>query len=350
MDELQVIVKQDPGRISWNFADLKKALEQELEVFQNTVYDDSSIKDAKKDVAALRKLRTAVDDKRKEIREKCLEPFAAIDGQAKELMALIDEPISTINERVQAYETERKARCKKKILEYMARVFSGLPEDIASKAKERLYDPRWENATAKEADWKSAIDCERKRIQDELDGLKRSTEEEFYEDALTVYRRSLSYFEATQKVSELRAQKERILRRQQEERERREREEAARAEKAAREAARAAEAAKVVRGTDPDEAKDARSIPPHASTGAITGADYGSGADATAYAEPPRSNRPTSPYMERPSQAERPETKAPETKAYPNGNMARIVILGTEEQVKKIKNYIRFVGADFREV
>ena len=110
MNELQVIVDQEPGIIRWNFDDLKEALRNELEVYKNTVYDDASIKDAKKDVASLRKLRGAVEDKRKEIREKCLEPYTLIEQQAKELTGLIDEPIEVINERGQEYENARREK------------------------------------------------------------------------------------------------------------------------------------------------------------------------------------------------------------------------------------------------
>lgn len=44
------------------------------------------------------------------------------------------------------------------------------------------------------------------------------------------------------------------------------------------------------------------------------------------------------------------QNQEPETKAYPNGKMRTVRILGTEEQITKVLNYIRFTGATYEEV
>ena len=70
MNEISVVVNQEPGKISWNFAEIKKRLEEELAVYQNTAYTDDTIKTAKGDVADLRKLAKAIEDRRKEVKGK----------------------------------------------------------------------------------------------------------------------------------------------------------------------------------------------------------------------------------------------------------------------------------------
>lgn len=60
MNELQVVVKQQVGKINWNFEELKTALAAEMEKYTGIVYDDDSIADAKNTVAYLRNLKRYV--------------------------------------------------------------------------------------------------------------------------------------------------------------------------------------------------------------------------------------------------------------------------------------------------
>ena len=97
MNEISVNVKQEPGKVTWNFEEIKTNLEAALAEYTSMVYDDDSIKSAKTDVATLRALAKTIEDRRKEVKEKCLEPYGVIEKQAKELVALIDKPIAAIN-------------------------------------------------------------------------------------------------------------------------------------------------------------------------------------------------------------------------------------------------------------
>lgn len=130
MNELQVVVKQEVGKINWNFEELKTALATEMKKYTGIVFDDDSIADAKKTVAYLRKLKESVEDRRKDVKKKCLEPYNEMEKQAKELTQLIDEPINTIAKQVKDYEEEQKKKKKEEILAYMAEVFAELPETV----------------------------------------------------------------------------------------------------------------------------------------------------------------------------------------------------------------------------
>lgn len=250
MNELQVTVRQTPGEISWNFEDLKAALKQEMDSYSSLVYTDETIPVAKNDVAALRKLRRMVEDRRKEIKNKCLEPYAVIEAQAKELTALIDSPINLINGQVKDYETAQKEKKKADIIAYMTEQFKDFPADVAQKAKFKVYDSRWLNATYKEKDWKAAVDACAEEVKKCL-ALLANTEEEFRDEAMKTYALNLDFSEAVARVQELQAQKERILaaeRRRREEAERRAQEEAERR-------AAAAERARIAEETKAEEPK-----------------------------------------------------------------------------------------------
>ncbi len=219
MNELTVNVSQTTGEITWNFEDLKKALRQEMETYKSLVYTEEALPEAKKTVATLRKLKTEVESRRKEIKNKCLEPYALIERQAKELTTIIDEPINLINKQVNDYETAQKEERKRKIIEYMTDKFSVLPADIAQKAKFKVYDPRWENKTAKEKDWKAAVDSCLDDVTRSI-GLLNNAEEEFREQAIKVYSQNLELSAAIAKIQELQEQKQRIIAAEEKRRER----------------------------------------------------------------------------------------------------------------------------------
>ena len=233
---LEVVVQQTPGTVTWNYEDLKKEVAEKLSVYSTMTYTDDTIKDAKSDLASLRKLSKAVNDKKIDIKKECLKPYENIEKQAKELIALIDEPINVISDQIQEYEKRRKEAARKAIYEYIGKAFEEFDDVIKSKASEAVYDTRWENATAKKSEWKKAIDDMAQSIRSDLEVIN-GIEEEFTSYAVDEYKRNLKLSDSMAKVQEMRKQKEDILKRQQEEarkaEERRQQEETQRAEQEA---------------------------------------------------------------------------------------------------------------------
>lgn len=157
MNELQVNVTQKPGAVQWNFEELVNALQAQMQQYEAMVYTEDTVKDAKADVAALRKLRGEVESRRKEIRNKCLEPYGVIEEQAKILTGMIDKPIAKISEQVEEYTEKRKQEKKEEILTFMRDTFADLPDNVSAKLRFKVYDPKWENATATKKAYKDAI-------------------------------------------------------------------------------------------------------------------------------------------------------------------------------------------------
>lgn len=362
MNEISVVVTQEPGKVSWNFEEIKKTLENELEVYRTTAYTDATIKTAKSDVAALRKLPVAINERLKEVKDKCLEPYAVIEAQAKELINLIEEPIKAINDQVQDYEKRRKEAARKEILSHWNKKVEALPEDIREKAYVSIYDKRWENATATKKSWKEGIENGIQKILDEIETIK-SFKSEFEEDILKAYKEDLSLQKAIAKMNELKAQQERILeieRKKQEAEKKRKEEEERRVQEEVERAGKENPAGMIPPRT-PTMTRTAGSLagmmqPSAASVGA-PGA-HGYGGNVPNRHEPPRMGQPEStvntgipagniPHQAEPVKMEQPEAQ---TKAYPGGKSVRLIITGTPEQIIKIQNYIRFTGATYQEV
>jgi len=114
MDELTLISRQQPGVVALdNFDELKAYLERRLFEYRGLVYTPENLKEAKKDKATLTKLKKAIDERRKEIKRIYMEPYLTVEAQAKELAALIDEPLQLIADFV-AQEAELEKAAKRK--------------------------------------------------------------------------------------------------------------------------------------------------------------------------------------------------------------------------------------------
>lgn len=95
--------------IDFNHAELKTTLTNELEKYKKLVFTPDNITDGKRTLADLRRFRTAIEDKRKEVKAQCMAPYTEFEKKVKELTALIDEPIAAIDKQVKDYDEMRRA-------------------------------------------------------------------------------------------------------------------------------------------------------------------------------------------------------------------------------------------------
>ena len=116
--ELKVKELDFPKLIEFNFEELKAEITAKAALYKNMVYTDDSIKQAKADKAALNKFITALEDKRKEVKKQCLQPYEAFEKQMKELVAIVNEPVQLIDSQGKAYEDKQKADKLEKIQEF----------------------------------------------------------------------------------------------------------------------------------------------------------------------------------------------------------------------------------------
>lgn len=101
---IEPIEKIIPTTFKWNYDELKKDIAKTMAIYKNASYTDETMKEAKKDVAKLRKFSRALDDKRKEVKKLWNTPVAEFEGKVKELTGLVQEPITLIDTQVKEYE------------------------------------------------------------------------------------------------------------------------------------------------------------------------------------------------------------------------------------------------------
>lgn len=138
--ELRINTWKSPEVIDFNFEELKEEITNKSALYKNMVYTDETIKDAKSDRALLNKFKTALEDKRKEVKKQCLEPYNQFEKQIKELVAIIDEPVKLIGEQITEFEDREKAEKHEQITKLFDK--AGFQSFVTL---EQIYDPKWLN-------------------------------------------------------------------------------------------------------------------------------------------------------------------------------------------------------------
>ena len=134
-----------PAEIGFNFEELETELKQRLEHYNQMVVTEDAVKEAKEDLANLRKLREALETKRKDVKKQCEGPYKAFEAKEKRLIALIDAPISAINGQVKKFEDQER---EKKQGEVEAAYDELVPEALREIIPlNRILDPKWLNKT-----------------------------------------------------------------------------------------------------------------------------------------------------------------------------------------------------------
>lgn len=148
MNELSLVINQNPGSIELNFDALEEQLDKKLSEYKGAVFTEDTKTIAKAEVANLRKLKKDIEDSRKAVKKKWMEPYDAFEKRMKVLSAKVEEPITEINAQVQAFEEERRKAKKEDVTKLFGQMLAEYEDYKEYISLEKLYDNRWENATA----------------------------------------------------------------------------------------------------------------------------------------------------------------------------------------------------------
>ena len=129
--------------IEFNYYELKAGVLQRLEKYENLVYNDENINEAKADRANLNKVKDAFENKRKEIKAKCLEPYAAFEVKIREIVELIEQPKTAIDLQVKTFEEKKKSKKLEKITDYYLANVDDLKEIVSLQS---IFNEKWLNS------------------------------------------------------------------------------------------------------------------------------------------------------------------------------------------------------------
>ena len=136
-----------PKVIGFNFEELKAELTARLDYYNSLVVTEDTIKEGKAERAKLSKLREAVEAKRKEVKRDYMAPYTDFESKVKELVAIIDAPIAAIDGQLKAFDDLRREEKRAEIQKTYAALVPAEMQTILP--LERIFDPKWLNATVK---------------------------------------------------------------------------------------------------------------------------------------------------------------------------------------------------------
>lgn len=227
MNELQIQVNQKPGVISTNFEEIKTELSTQMQVYKELEVTEDNKPERKKDIATLRKMSKAVNDKKIEVKNKFMEPYTAFEGQVKELIGIINEPIELIDKQVKVFEEKQLVEKKQKIHDTYDELIGEMREYLPLK---QIYNSKWENVSTKLKSIREEIEEAVSSVEMAVNTIK-GMNSEVVDKALEQYKKDLSLANAITYVNRYEQQKAEILakeekkRKEEEERKRRAEEE-----------------------------------------------------------------------------------------------------------------------------
>lgn len=147
LESFEVRVKTSPGAMTANFDDLERTLIIQMTAYDNLPVTAENVKERRDDVATLRKIRKAIEDKRKSAKTEYEKPLKEFEGNVKRLTAIIDKQIETINKGITQVEEARKAEKQKTVMALYERDVGDLSSFLPY---EWIKKDRWLNKTCTE--------------------------------------------------------------------------------------------------------------------------------------------------------------------------------------------------------
>lgn len=161
-------LKQLPDKIEFNYEEMKAEFSKKLVHYNTLVVTEDSIRDAKTDKAALNKLKEAIDTRRKEIKKLYLLPYENLEKQCKELVAMIEAPIKSIDSQIAVFDQKLQDEKWEQITEYYNTEVKELKELVPL---EKIVSSKWKNKTESLESVNNAIVDTLERIRGELETI-----------------------------------------------------------------------------------------------------------------------------------------------------------------------------------
>lgn len=165
--ELKINEVALPAPITFNYEELRAELLSKVSVYETMVYTEDQVKEAKADMAALNRLKKALNDERIRQEKDYMQPFNTFKAQVGKLVKIIDKSVSVVDKQVKEFEEQQKAEKLKAIEEYWHSVLADnkVPETVSFK---QILDDKWLNASVSMKSIQGAIDGKLEQMAKDL--------------------------------------------------------------------------------------------------------------------------------------------------------------------------------------
>lgn len=152
MSKLEIAPAYSVGNIQIDFESLKKECRELVGRYKDLYIDETQVKEAKKDLADLRKKKKEINDQKIQIKKAYMKPFEDFEKGCKELIQIIDESVTNLDTQVKDYEYREKQQ-KRAEMELYWEV-----NGVENVPFEKVFDERLLNKSVTEKEWKQHFD------------------------------------------------------------------------------------------------------------------------------------------------------------------------------------------------
>ena len=191
-----------PPEIAFNYDELKTQLAEQLTRYTGLVVTADAIQAAKKDRAALNKLKDAIEDKRKSVKKTCLAPYEDFEVRIKEIVGMIQKPITAIDAQIKGFEEQKR---NEKYAAIEAHYTAHIGELVELLPLGRILPEKWANAGTSLDSVQKEIETVIARTKSEIKVI-RAMRLPYEAEVLSVYLATLSMGAALEKKQYLEAQ------------------------------------------------------------------------------------------------------------------------------------------------
>ena len=197
--ELQIYSPKPENKfptIKWNNEELKAEIAKAVADYQNLVVTPETERDCKDTRAKLNKLKTAIEDTRKEMKRRVNEPYAIFEKQVKEVEAPIDQAMQNLDKQLAEIKVMRQEAKRKQIKEAYEKGIA--PEWLKL---EQIWDEKWLNVSVSMNDIIKSIDEKISHINANLGVIANLPEFAF--EAEELYKQTLDFKGAVEKAKQM---------------------------------------------------------------------------------------------------------------------------------------------------
>lgn len=165
-----------PVPVTFNYEELKKEVAERTAPYKGLIVEEDAIPVAKTDLANLRKLEKAIDDRRKAVKKEYNAPYMEFEAKIKDILSDIQSAEQNIDSQVKAFEKKVEDEKLSQIQKFFGLAFGELAKDIRF---EKVYNPKWLNKGYKMADIEEEIAAAANKLYADIEvvkGLKSSHE------------------------------------------------------------------------------------------------------------------------------------------------------------------------------
>lgn len=158
-----------PVPVTFNYEELKKEVAERTAPYKGLIVEEDAIPVAKNDLANLRKLEKAIDDRRKAVKREYNAPYMEFEAKIKDILSDIQEAEQNIDGQVKAFEKQAEDEKLSQIQKFFSLAFGELAKDVRF---EKVYNPKWLNKGYKMPDIEEEIAAAANKLHADIEVVK----------------------------------------------------------------------------------------------------------------------------------------------------------------------------------